>query len=114
MSDCIFCKIFKGEIPSNRVYEDEKVIGFKDLHPQAKTHLLFIHKNHTSNFNDMAKTDPQGMSELMTAVARYTDDSGLSQAGYRIVTNIGPSAGQSVFHTHMHILSSSKLGMFGE
>lgn len=114
MSDCIFCKIFKGEIPSTRVYEDSNVIGFKDLHPQAKTHLLFIHKNHSANINEMVKTDPQALAELFAAVGKYTDESGLVKVGYRIVTNIGSTAGQSVFHTHLHILSSARLGHFGE
>ncbi len=114
MSDCIFCKIFKGEIPSQRVFENEQVIGFKDLHPQAKTHLLFIHKNHHSDLNDMIKSDLKALAEVMQAIADYTEKSGLAKAGYRLVTNIGASAGQSVFHTHFHLLSSTRLGHFGE
>lgn len=114
MSDCIFCKIFKGEIPSQRVYEKGHVIGFKDLHPQAKTHLLFIHKNHCRDLNDMVKNDPEALAEIMQAVGEYTEQSGLATSGYRLVTNIGASAGQSVFHTHFHLLSSARLGFFGE
>jgi len=114
MTTCLFCKIFKGEIPSERVFENETVIGFKDLHPQAKTHLLFIHKNHSVDFNEFVQNDPQALMELMQAIGEYTQKSGLSRVGYRLVTNIGKSAGQSVFHTHFHLLSSVQLGTFGE
>jgi histidine triad (HIT) family protein len=111
-SDCIFCKIAKGEIPSNKVYEDEFVLGFVDLHPQAKIHNLFIHKTHTKNINEFS-TNSQTLSEIFTAIKKFTESSGLDQDGFRIVTNLGKNAGQTVFHTHFHVLAGEKLGLFG-
>ncbi len=111
--DCLFCKIFNGEIPSNRVYENNNVIGFKDIHPLAPIHLIFIHKKHTKDFNDFCKTDANGVLELLKAISEYAEKNGLNKSGYRLVTNIGESSGQSIFHTHFHLLSGSKLGKFG-
>jgi len=113
MENCLFCKILKGEIPADKVFENENVIGFNDIAPQAPTHLLFIHKNHTANFNDITHNDPKGLVQVCEAIAEYTEKSGLKDAGYRVVSNIGETAGQSVFHTHFHILSAPRLGRFG-
>jgi histidine triad (HIT) family protein len=113
VEDCIFCKIVNGSIQANKIYEKNNVIGFKDINPAAPIHLLFVHKNHTQNLNDICKNDPQGLLELMTAISEYSEEKGLKEAGYRVLTNIGRSSGQSVFHTHFHVLSGSKLGKFG-
>ncbi len=113
MSECLFCKIIKGEIPATKIFEDEKVIGFKDLKPQAKIHHLFIHKEHTKNLNDLIATDPSQASEILSAISRYADQEKLVEPGYRVVTNIGPHAGQTVFHTHFHLLAGEGLGHFG-
>lgn len=112
MDNCIFCKILKNEIPSKKVYEDDNVYGFVDLYPQAKTHLLFIHKSHTSNINEMAN-DPKAIGEVFTAIQTYTRSESMDQDGFRVVTNLGPQAGQTVFHTHFHVLAGEKLGRFG-
>ncbi len=113
MSDCIFCKIYEGKIPSTKVFEDKNVIGFKDLHPLAAKHYLFIHKNHTSNINEMAQS-PHDIADVFHAIKEFTQKEGLDQKGFRVVTNLGPDAGQTVFHTHFHILSGEKLGSFGK
>lgn len=113
MSDCLFCKIIKGEIPATKIYEDDKVIGFQDLRPQAKVHLLFIHKSHTKNLNDMMEKDPNQSSDVLGAIARHAEREKLVGPGYRVVTNIGPHAGQTVFHTHFHLLGGESLGHFG-
>lgn len=113
MSDCIFCKIVEGSIPSTKIYEDEKVIGFKDLRPQAEIHQLFIHKNHTKDINDMAKSDPSQLADLFNGIRLYTEKEGLTKNGFRVVTNLGPHAGQTVFHTHLHVLGGEPLGHFG-
>ena len=113
MEECLFCQIFSGQVPCEKVYENENVIGFKDISPQAPIHLLFIHKNHTENFNELGLKDSSGLLELSQAIVEYTEESGLKKAGYRIVTNIGTSSGQSVFHTHFHLLSGPRLGGFG-
>lgn len=113
MSDCIFCKIVAGTIPSTKIYEDEKVIGFKDLRPQAQIHHLFIHRNHTKNINDLAVNDPETLKDLFLAMKEYSEKEGIDKDGYRIVTNLGPNAGQTVFHTHFHFLAGEPLGHFG-
>lgn len=113
MSDCIFCKIVEGKIPSTKIYEDEKVIGFKDLRPQAAVHQLFIHKGHTKDINDLAKTEPSQLVDLFNAIRIYTEKEGLNKEGFRVVTNLGPHAGQTVFHTHLHVLGGEPLGHFG-
>lgn len=112
-SSCIFCKIAKGEIPSKKVFENENVFGFVDLHPQAKIHLLFVHKKHTENINEMSSED-QHLGQVFQGIAEYTKSNDLHREGFRIVTNQGPDAGQTVFHTHFHVLGGEKLGRFGK
>jgi histidine triad (HIT) family protein len=111
--NCLFCKIFKGEIPSNKVFESDNVIGFRDLHPQAKDHVLFIHKNHNANIAEMASSDPEDIIEVIRAITRFAKESGLEKTGVRIVSNSGPDAGQTIFHTHFHVLGGEQLGHFG-
>ena len=113
MNDCLFCKILAGKIPASIVYEDEKVIGFKDLRPQAPIHLLFIHRKHTTNINDLVEKDPAQLADLFEAIRIHSEKTGIDQHGFRIVTNLGPHAGQSVFHTHLHVLGGGDLGGFG-
>ena len=112
-SDCLFCKILNKEIPSAAIYEDEKVYGFKDLHPQAEVHNLFIHKSHTTNINEMAQNESPQLADIFTAIANYTQQEGLDSSGFRVVTNQGKNAGQTVFHTHFHLLGGGPLGQFG-
>lgn len=109
----IFSKIISGEIPSDKVYEDDKVLGFKDISPMAKVHVLFIHKIHTANINQMALENPEQLIDIYRAIAHYTQESGLEKTGFRVVTNTNKDAGQTVFHTHMHVLGGESLGRFG-
>ncbi len=109
-ADCLFCKIIKGEIPSTKVYEKGNVTGFVDIFPQAKIHLLFVHKDHSSNVNEMS---PVAIGEVYAAIAEYTTKEGLDKGGFRVVTNTGKDAGQTVFHTHFHVVSGERLGRFG-
>jgi histidine triad (HIT) family protein len=113
MSDCIFCKIVEGKIPSTKVYEDDNVIGFKDLRPQARIHQLFIHKKHTRDMSDMSISASSQLVDIFKAIQRYTLEANLSNEGFRVVTNQGPHAGQTVFHTHFHVLAGEPLGQFG-
>lgn len=113
MEQCIFCKIIKGEIPSVKVFENEQVLGFKDLHPMAPIHLLFISKNHSKNINDMASIDSSGITEIFKGIREYTKQSTLDQKGFRVVTNTGSDSGQTVFHTHFHVLGGAQLKGFG-
>ena len=111
-ANCLFCKIAKGIIPAQKVFENEHVFGFVDIHPQAKIHLLFVHKKHTENINEMSG-DPDSIAQMFQGIADYTKGGELSKNGYRIVSNQGLNAGQSVFHTHFHVLGGEALGHFG-
>lgn len=113
MDNCLFCKIVKGDIPSEKVYESDRVIAFKDIAPSANLHVLFIHKNHSTNISEMAIHSSDDIAEVFSAIGKWTKEHGLDEKGFRVVNNCGSSAGQTVFHTHFHILSDEKLGTFG-
>ncbi|MBF0207347.1 MAG: histidine triad nucleotide-binding protein [Oligoflexia bacterium] len=108
---CLFCKIINGEIPSQRVYEDEKVVAFKDIKPSAPVHVLFVHRNHTSNINDTLTRSPQDILDLYSAIKTYTVQEGLDLSGFRVLTNLGNDGGQTVLHTHFHLLAGKRLKM---
>jgi histidine triad (HIT) family protein len=101
--DCLFCRIVAGEIPSDRVFEDDDVIAFRDIAPRAPTHVLVVPRRHVVDAHALGPTDGQLLSALFAAVRRIADDAGLER-GYRVVTNVGPESGQSVFHLHLHLL----------
>lgn len=108
--NCIFCKIINGEIPSDRVAENERAIAFRDINPHAPTHVLVVPKRHLPAFRDLRSADADllsGMAALANDVARQE---GLLEDGFRIVINDGPAAGQTVFHLHMHVLGGKTLG----
>jgi histidine triad (HIT) family protein len=113
-SDCIFCKIVEGKIPSKKIFENENVLGFIDLNPLAAKHFLFINKSHTKDINDLMGSDPHQIQTLFKAMSDFSKAEGLNQKGFRIVTNLGPYAGQTVFHTHFHLLGGELLGRFGK
>lgn len=110
--DCLFCKIIEKKIPAEIIYEDEKVIGFRDLYPQAKLHYLFINLVHSKNVNEIAPNGTQ-IQEIFEGIKNFTETEQLDSSGFRVVTNVGPHAGQTVFHTHFHVLGGEKLGTFG-
>lgn len=112
--ETIFERILKKEIPAEIVYEDEKVLAFKDIFPQAPIHLLFIHKEKTENISQMGASNPEQASDIIHAISKYTKREGIDKSGYRVVTNVGRDAGQTVFYTHFHVLSGGKLGSFGQ
>lgn len=111
--DCIFCKIIEGTIPSTKVFENNAVVGFKDLRGQAAKHLLFIHRKHSRDVNDMMDSDPTQVQDIFKAISEYSKSEKLNEHGYRVVTNLGAHAGQTVFHTHFHVLGGEPLGHFG-
>lgn len=114
MSDCLFCKIIKGEIPSNKVYENDNVYGFKDLYPQAREHYLFISKNHTKDVNELVD-DTTELAHIFKAIQDFTqNETELARNGFRIVTNLGQHGCQTVFHTHFHVLGGEQLSSFGK
>ena len=110
MSECIFCKIVDGEIPSNLVYENDDVIAFHDLSPQAPTHILVIPRKHISTLLDAADEDTELLGKLQAAAIEIARQQGLDQDGFRLVTNCLEGAGQSVFHLHVHLLGGRRLG----
>jgi histidine triad (HIT) family protein len=111
--DCIFCKIVDGKIPSTKVFENEKVLGFKDLRPNASIHYLFIHKEHTKDVNDMSGSGSNQFADIFAGIKEVTENEKLTEKGFRVVTNSGPNAGQTVFHTHFHVLAGEPLNGFG-
>lgn len=108
MPDCIFCKIIAGEIPCNKVYEDEHVVAFHDIQPQAPVHVLFVPKKHMVSLQAMEAGDEVLLGHMMKVVAQQAQALGVSQ-GYRLVSNCGASAGQSVDHLHFHLLAGRNL-----
>jgi len=108
MSDCLFCKIAAGEIPANKVLDEDDIVAFRDLNAQAPTHLLVIPRRHIATMNDATAEDETLLGKLLTACKRAAAAEKLTD--YRIVNNCGESAGQSVFHIHLHVLGGRSLG----
>jgi histidine triad (HIT) family protein len=109
MSDCLFCKIVEGEIPSEKVYEDEELFAFRDINPQAPVHLLVVPKKHVASLDEADDGDAALMGDIMMRIRHLAREQGV-QSGYRVVNNCGSSAGQSVFHIHFHLLGGRDLG----
>ena len=101
--DCLFCRIVADEVPSDRVYEDDEVIAFRDIAPRAPTHVLVIPRRHVADAHALGDDDDALLGRLFAAARRVADDAGLD-GGYRVVTNVGPDSGQTVFHLHLHVL----------
>jgi len=108
---CLFCKIISGEIPSTKVFENESVIAFKDIQPAAEKHLLFVHKSHTADIIDMSSNAPEQLAEVFAAIAEYATDKEFPN-GFRLINNKGTGAGQTIFHTHFHLLGGKRLPGF--
>lgn len=110
MSDCLFCKIIAGEIPSTKVYEDERVLAFRDIAPQAPTHILVIPKEHIASVAEINEKNSAVVSHIFEVIAKIAKDEKLD-GGYRVVSNCGDDAGQTVHHLHFHILGGKKLNV---
>jgi len=104
MTDCIFCKIASGEIPATKVLETDDVVVFRDLNPQAPTHLLAIPREHVATINDLEENHAELVGKLYLAARQVAADEGIAGTGYRTVMNCGEGAGQTVFHIHLHVL----------
>lgn len=109
MSDCLFCKIINGDIPADKVYEDEHVFAFRDINPVAPLHVLIIPKQHIAMINDLEDADAITMGRLFVAAKKISKELGVAEEGYRTVMNCGEAAGQTVFHVHMHLLAGRAL-----
>jgi histidine triad (HIT) family protein len=109
MSDCLFCKFVSGEIQPQTVYEDDDVLAFRDLNPQAPCHVLIIPKQHISTLNDLTAEDAELMGKLYLAAGKIAQAEGIDGPGYRTVMNCNEQAGQSVFHIHLHLLGGRQM-----
>ncbi|HKD15815.1 MAG TPA: histidine triad nucleotide-binding protein [Candidatus Angelobacter sp.] len=108
MTDCLFCKIIAGKIPSKKVYEDDKTFAFEDIKPQAPTHILIIPKKHIVGLDKAQDSDAELLGYMQLVAAKLARERGI-ESGYRTVYNVGPGAGQSVFHIHLHLLGGRAL-----
>ena len=108
--DCLFCKIAKGDIPSTKVYEDDRILAFRDIAPQAPTHILVIPKAHISSVDGITEENSAVVSHIFSVIPKIAAAENLT-GGYRVVSNCGPDAGQTVFHLHFHILGGKPLAI---
>ena len=109
MSDCLFCKIIAREVPGSIVYEDERVLAFNDINPQAPTHVLIVPKRHVASLSDLTEDDDRMVGELVRRAAAIARDRGIAAGGYRTVFNTNRDAGQTVFHIHLHLIGGRRL-----
>jgi len=107
--DCIFCKIAKGEMEADKVYEDELAVAFKDINPQAPTHVLIIPREHIPTLNDLEEGQEGMAGHLFTVAKKLARDLGIAEAGYRCVVNTNRGAGQAVYHIHLHLLGGRQM-----
>ena len=110
MEDCLFCKIIKGEIPSNKVYEDDEILAFYDINPAAPIHILVIPKKHITSLAHIKQQDEQIIGKIYSVINKIAQDKGFKEEGYRVIVNCGENGGQEVMHLHFHILAGKKLG----
>lgn len=109
MDNCIFCKILKGEIPSKKVYEDDLMYAFYDIQPMAPVHILMIPKEHISSLNELTEKNSAVVAHIFSVASKLAKQLGIDESGYRVVSNCGADAGQTVFHLHFHLLGGTKL-----
>lgn len=108
--DCLFCKILADEIPADVVYESDEAIAFRDINPQAPTHVVIIPRKHIATINDLAPGDEAVVGSLFMAAGKVAADAGLANDGYRVVMNCNAAAGQTVFHIHLHLVGGRQMG----
>lgn len=110
MADCLFCQIVEGRIPAKKLYEDEHCLGFADINPQARVHVLVIPKQHVASLDAATESDATLLGHLVLACTKVAREQGVADSGYRVVANTGRGAGQTVFHLHFHVLGGRHLG----
>ncbi len=109
-ADCLFCRIIAGAIPAVKVYEDEHVMGIRDINPQAPVHVLLMPRRHIADLRDAVETDPLLAARLLEAAVQVARREGLEARGFRVLTNSGPEGGQAVMHLHFHLLGGRPMG----
>lgn len=110
MEDCIFCKIIKGDIPADKVYEDDEILAFKDINPAAPIHMLVIPKKHITNLLEIETEDEILITKIYKVINKIVNDMNIEKDGFRVIVNCGRDAGQEVMHLHFHILAGEKFG----
>jgi len=110
-TDCLFCKIIAGEIPSDIVYRDEQVTAFRDINPVAPTHVLLVPNQHLASVNEVEPAHQDILGHLLLVARQIAEQEGITQSGYRLIVNTGPDAGQVIFHLHMHLIGGHRLRM---
>ena len=110
MAGCLFCRIVAGEVPANLVHQDDRLVAFRDINPQAPLHVLVIPRRHVATLNDLSEADDDLVGEMVRRAAVIARDEGLGERGYRTVFNCHADAGQTVFHIHLHVLGGRALG----
>ncbi len=109
MSDCLFCRIINHELPGSIVYEDDRILAFNDVNPQAPTHVLIVPRRHITSLNDLSVEDDQLVGELVRRAAAIAKERGISAGGFRTVFNTNRDAGQTVFHIHLHLIGGRNM-----
>ena len=109
MTECIFCKVIAGDIPSTIVYHDPQVTAFRDITPAAPVHILIVTNKHIDSVNALAEADEQLIGHLFTTAKELADQEGISKGGFRLIINTNADAGQTVFHIHLHLLGGAPL-----
>lgn len=109
MDNCIFCKIIKGEIPSTKFYEDDDVLAFRDINPQMPVHIIVIPKKHIKSIAELHEDDELLVGKIFTAINKITHSLNIAEEGFRVISNCGENAGQTVEHLHFHILGGEKM-----
>ncbi len=112
-TDCIFCKIARGEIPAKKLFEDDDVVAFDDIHPAAPVHFLVIPKRHVETLDDVDEGHQMLLGKMLVTAARLAREKGVSEAGYRQVINCRKAAGQVVYHLHAHVLGGRDMRLMG-
>lgn len=110
MEDCIFCKMIKGEIPVNKVYEDEEILAFYDINPATPIHILVIPKKHIDCVAHMEKEDEQLIGKIYSVINKIAEEKGFKENGFRVIVNSGKDSGQEVMHLHFHVLAGTRMG----
>jgi len=107
--DCLFCKLVSGDIPADILYQDEQVLAFRDISPQAPTHILVIPKRHITTINDIAEEDAGLIGQMVLTAKKLATQEGLAEDGYRLAMNCNENGGQSVYHIHLHLLGGRRM-----
>jgi histidine triad (HIT) family protein len=111
VADCLFCKIVAGDVPADVVYRGERTLAFRDINPQARTHVLVVPLEHYEDAVSLAAEAPSLLSDVVVAGGEVAKAEGITESGYRLVFNTGPDAGRTVFHAHLHVVGGEQLGL---